>query len=153
MQQKYQPAQKAEKEPEKHTEPEDYQKTTTAPDGSFIYEKQKVAARYEQFRVKTDWEEPEAPGNLHNAPYVVALQGLIYAMIGELKRGEKIILDLLRDNFTQDGKPLQTHFEIPEKGSNGRKSDYERALLSLIGDIQKEIRDTAKKISILKNTM
>jgi hypothetical protein len=133
-------------------EPE-FESTTIENDGSVVYEPAKVAKSYDQFRVKTDWEEPDTPANLKNAPYAISLQGTIYEMIGELKRGEKIILDILRDGFTQDLKPIQTLFEIPDKGLNGRKSTYERALLETIYQIQKELKETAKKITILKNSV
>ncbi len=131
----------------------EFESTSLEDDGSVIMEPKKVAKSYDQFRVKTDWEEPDTPPNLKNAPYAVALQGLIYEMIGELRRGEKIILDLLRDGFTQDIKPITSAIAIPEKGTNGRKSTYERALLEMIMQIQKELKETQKKISILKNTV
>lgn len=135
------------KEPEKDKEPEDYRETTTAADGSSIYEKEQVAARYDQFRVKTHWEYPE---NTDGGPYAEKLRELAFTMIGELGRGEKIILDLLRDNFSPDRKPLQTAFRIPKKGSSGRKSDYEISLLKFIGQLHEELKETVKKISILK---
>lgn len=152
---KVKPQSETGEEANEEEEPEDaepYEKTTIEEDGSFVYEQKKVAAQYDQFRVRTDWDEPETPPHLKNAPYAAALQGLMYSMIGELKRGEKVILDLLRDGFTQDNEPLQTVFEIPEKGRTGRKSSYESALLSIISEIQRELKETAKKISILKNT-
>jgi|GEM_PF-6258633 len=140
-------------QPGEDTEPESYAKATTDVDGTVVYEKEDVTAKYDEFRVRTDWTEPVTPAQIQNAPYAVALQALIYQMIAELKRGEKIILDLLRDGFTQDDVALQTVFARPEKGTNGRKSSYERALLEMIGEIGKELHETGKKISILKRAV